>query len=146
MVIGAALSSAGWLAAGQRKHSESVGPTLVPATTPVFELTYRRPNQATMRKVFDGLSDPLSGRPTQALLALATSCRVPEYKLEGIDEQIAYSDPIARLLIDPAKLSDEAYNCLAARVRPPYLTLAKVELCSRIMGRANAPPCPNVVE
>jgi len=143
MVVGAGLSSAAYVAAGELKPAPT--PPAPSATMEVFQLAYQRPGSPSS-PVFAGVSDPLKGPPSQAIAELATSCGLREYTLEAHDQAVPGWNAAANLYIHPATLSDEAYNCLSEKVRPPYLRLIKVERCRRLMERnSGAPPCPVVV-
>src|SRR5438309_10942969 len=113
----------------------------------VFALTYEKPS-APVPALFQGIPDPrpLEKRPSQALVELAHSCGVQAYTLDSADEGSLDMNPQAVLYIHPAQLSSAAFDCLANQVRPPYLTLSKVERCRRLMERrSDDPPCPVVV-
>jgi hypothetical protein len=138
VAIGAGLSSAVYVAAGQFK---SASPKLSPKMR-VYELGYQRP-RSPLPNDFKGIPDPLTATlPSQALAELAASCRVPQYKLEALDKGGYDRNPSASLYMDPAKVSDETFNCLGERVRPPYLTLHVFERCRSLMEKSrDNPPC-----
>jgi hypothetical protein len=111
----------------------------------VFELAYRKP-RAPVPEVYAGIPDPLTKEPSQAIIQLAVDCGVADYTLEASSAGPYTLVPTAALYIHPAKLSDEAFDCLAERVRPPYLSLKKVARCRRLMERnSGAPACPRMV-
>ena len=139
IVIGAGLCSAAYLVASQLKPAPPPPPRS--AKMRVYELQYQRPHSPVAD--FEAVPDPLAGMaPSQGLARLATSCKVSEYKMDSIDDGGFRLNPSATLYIDPTKLSDEAFNCLNARVRPPYLSLQVFERCRSLLDKNPAnPPC-----
>jgi hypothetical protein len=141
--VGAGLSSAAYVAAPRFAPAP---PRVVPsATMQVFELSYYKPH-APVPDVYVGIPDPLTKQPSQAIAELAATCGVGEYTIENAAEP-SRKVPHAALYIHPAKLSPDAFDCLSERVRPPYLTLRKVERCRRLMEpNSGAPTCPRMVD
>jgi hypothetical protein len=111
----------------------------------VFELSYYKPH-APVPRVYAGIPDPLIKQPSQAIIESAATCGVGDYTIENNAENAVATIPRAALYIHPAKLSADAFDCLSDHVRPPYLTLRKVDRCRRLMEpNSGAPPCPRVV-
>jgi hypothetical protein len=111
----------------------------------VFELSYYKPH-APVPEVYAGIPDPLAKPPSQAIVELASTCGVRDYTIENASENQAVKVPHAALYIHPAKLSTDAFDCLSDRVRPPYLTLRKVDRCRRLMEpNAGSPKCPVII-
>jgi hypothetical protein len=138
MAVGAGLSSAAYVAAGQFK-SPAPKPT---AKMRIYDLGYQRPRSPTTAD-FKGIPDPLTAKlPSQALVELAVTCDVRQYKLDATDKGGFGGNPSAFLHIDPATLSDHSFNCLSEHLRPPYLNLSIIEVCRSMMEKNPAnPPC-----
>jgi hypothetical protein len=138
LAIGAGLSSAAYVAANQFKP---VPPPPSPKMR-LYELGYQRPRSDSVED-FKSVPDPFDGAlPSQGLAQLAADCGVREYKLDAMDQRGFGLNPSAYLYMDPSKLSDETFNCLSERVRPPYLTLHIFERCRSLMDKNVAnPPC-----
>ena len=137
--VGAGLSSVAYIAASRYKPTPP--PTVM---TTVFELSYERFKSAKSSSS-EG-SDPLNGRPSQALVELATSCGLKEYTLDAMYEPGPGWNAQSTLRIRPATMSDEMFNCVSDKLRPPYLTLKRVEVCRRVAERnPAAPKCPVVL-
>ena len=143
ITIGARLSSLAYWTGGRLKPAPAA--PVPSATMQVFQLAYHKP-VPPIPAVYEGVPDPLTKQPSEAISDLASSCHVAGYTLEATDASPCNRVSSAALYIHPAKLSDEAFDCLAERVRPPYLTLKKVERCRRLMERnSGAPACPRVL-
>lgn len=111
----------------------------------VFELSYYKPD-SPVPEVYAGIPDPLTKPPSQAVVELAALCGVRNYTIENAGEYPGVRVPHAALYIHPARLSADAFDCLSDRVRPPYLTLRKVDRCRRLMEPdAGAPRCPVII-
>jgi hypothetical protein len=118
-----------------------VAPKLSPKMD-VYELGYQRP-RSPLPDDFKGIPDPLTATlPSQGLAQLAASCGVRQYKLQAMDKGGYGGNSAAFLYVDPATLSNQSFNCLAERVRPPYLSLHIFERCRSLMEKnPNNPPC-----
>jgi hypothetical protein len=139
--IGAGLSSMAYVAVDHFRASQQRPSAMMS----VFALIYHKP-KLPLPSIYTGIPDPLTGVPSDAIVELATRCRVEGYALEYVEGGPFSAVPTAALYIHPAKLSDEAFDCLSEQVRPPYLTLIKTQRCRRLMERdPTAPSCPQVI-